>query len=282
MTTSIETDQCVVCGAIGGARSRFDGLVRQCTVCTFNWTSDDLPTTEELYVPAYFKGGNYRNYYNPPSRRFESGLRLNWLLSTGRPSSLLEVGCAAGFFVEAARSAGIDARGVEVSAHAVDYARKTLAVPVQHETFESTSFEQEFDAVCAFHVLEHVEDPVDFVTRARRALKPGGRIALEVPNIASAAAGRLGSSWSWIQPQYHRWHFTPESLNRLVVACGLEVIDQDTVFARFYWRRWMRSLRFRQLLLKDLAASRSLRITHPGMGDCLRIVARVPGTSSMR
>ncbi|MEW2145775.1 class I SAM-dependent methyltransferase, partial [Micromonospora vinacea] len=130
------------------------------------------------------------------------------------------------------------------------------------------------DVVCAFHVLEHVEDPRAFLRAAHTTLTPGGWLALEVPNIASAAANRLGTDWPAIAPAYHRWHFTPDTLSRMLVESGFRVISHDTVFSRFYWQPAARLRNARDLLVADIAASRSPRVTHPQLGDLLRIFAR--------
>jgi SAM-dependent methyltransferase len=147
-------------------------------------------------------------------------------------------------------------------------------MPVVQGAFESAAHDRSFDVVCAFHVLEHVEDPSAFLRAGRDALAPGGRIAIEVPNIASAAAGRLGTSWPHIQPQYHRWHFSPDSLRRVLVAGGFEIVSMDTVFSRFYWQPLGRLRHARDLLVADWVASGSPRVAHPDKGDVLRVIAR--------
>lgn len=176
--------------------------------------------------------------------------------------------------MEAARRAGIAAQGVEVSESAARFAVERLGVPVRVGCFEEVAPVRSVEAVCAFHVLEHVEEPREFLRAARDALVPGGWLALEVPNIGSAAARRLGVEWSGLQPRFHRWHFTPESLTRLVTDSGFEIVRQDTVFSRFYWQRWGRLANARVLLVADWVASGSPRVSHPRLGDAIRLVAR--------
>ena len=48
---------------------------------------------------------------------------------------------------------------------------------ITHEKHNS-----EFDIVVAWHVLEHLEDPVGFIHLAEKVLKSGGVLCLEVPN----------------------------------------------------------------------------------------------------
>jgi 2-polyprenyl-3-methyl-5-hydroxy-6-metoxy-1,4-benzoquinol methylase len=275
MTAAAEVSTCLVCGS-GRSRGAYEAALRQCLDCTFSWTAAEIATPEELYDDAYFNGAGYEDYFVPSARRYEAGLRLQWLLAGGTPATLVEAGCAAGFFVEAAEGNGIAARGVEVCAAAVRFARDDLGVKVTRGCFESAVFGTAFDAVCAFHVLEHVEDPQEFLDAAWRAVEPGGRLALEVPNIASGAARRLGTSWRGLQPEYHRWHFTPASLARLVTDHGFEIIQQDTAVFRFYMPPAYRRRAGRGEFPADVRNLRSVRLTHPSRGDLLRLIARRP------
>ena len=111
---------------------------------------------------------------------------------------------------------------------------------------------------------------------AWRSLKPGGVLALEVPNIASGAAARFGIRWAGLQPEFHRWHFSPGSLVRLVEAHGFVVAQRDTAVFRYYMPAWYRRRHVRELLPADLISLRSGRLTHPSRGDLLRLIARRP------
>jgi SAM-dependent methyltransferase len=265
--------RCVLCGRSGGHGPVFDGLLTRCGGCGFTWTA--TPPSDDLYEDAYAESGGYGWYLDAlAQRRFEAGRRLRWLLSGVRPASLLEAGCAAGFFLEAARTAGIAASGVEMCGYATRYAVEHLGLPVRQGAFEASTPARPVDVVCAFHVLEHVDDPARFLAAARRALLPDGWLALEVPNIESAAASRIGAGWHAIAPAYHRWHFSIGTLTRLLADHGFEVVTVDTVFSRFYRRAVGRWTHARGLIVADVASSRSLGMVHPHLGDMMRVLAR--------
>lgn len=137
----------------------------------------------DLYPASYFLGGgdsNYSNYsddpgWDPTAAVVRSVLKPN--------ASLLEVGCATGWFVRAARGHQIAAYGVDIS----NWAINNPAPGVENYISEGSVLDIDaglFDAVVSWEMLEHVPaaDVPDALIAMKRSLKPGGwllhRIAL--------------------------------------------------------------------------------------------------------
>ncbi|ASW54801.1 bifunctional 2-polyprenyl-6-hydroxyphenol methylase/3-demethylubiquinol 3-O-methyltransferase UbiG [Plantactinospora sp. KBS50] len=276
MSSGTLSTTCLSCGSDLPHRAELDGVVHRCDRCGFGWTVSDPDTAPVRYESEYFTGGGYEDYFQPAPRRFEAARRLRWLSGLVRPSTLVEAGCAGGYFLEAARDAGFAVTGVELSRTAANFATERLGVPVLQGRFEQVAATLRADVVCAFHVLEHVDDPRLLLQTARQVLAPGGWLALEVPNIASVAAQRFGRQWPGLQPEYHRWHFTPESLTKLLVGSGFDVVRRDTAVFRYYMPLRYRLRHARQVLPPDLISMRSPRLTHPWRADLLRVIARRP------
>lgn len=57
-----------------------------------------------------------------------------------------------------------------------------------------------FDVVTASHVIEQVPDPVEFLSRRCRLLRPGGRVVLKTPNAGSFGSHRHGRAWRGSEP----------------------------------------------------------------------------------
>ncbi len=79
------------------------------------------------------------------------------------------------------------------------------------------------DAVCFWDTLEHVPDPLVFLTEVRRRLAPDGTFALSVPYISALPARLLGRRWWTLKPEQHIWHFTPATLQALATRAGLRI-----------------------------------------------------------
>jgi SAM-dependent methyltransferase len=97
---------------------------------------------------------------------------------------LLEVGCGTGFVLAALRDAfpGLRLVGAEPLAEGLAIARRRLPdVELAELDAARLSFDAEFDVVCAFDVLEHVDDDVGALRAMARAARPGGVVILLVP-----------------------------------------------------------------------------------------------------
>ena len=73
-----------------------------------------------------------------------------------------------------------------------------MGVPIIKGDFLSHSFEQSFDAVTFWAVMEHLFEPQRFLQKARSILKPGGLCFILVPNMKSLAIKLTGSKYRYI------------------------------------------------------------------------------------
>ena len=99
---------------------------------------------------------------------------------------LLDIGCGTGNLLKAARAAGYEVTGMELDRNAARYAKEKLGLqnvlPLTILEFTAQRPEEKFDVVTFFEVLEHQAAPLEFLRGVKKCLKPGGQIALSVPN----------------------------------------------------------------------------------------------------
>jgi len=139
-----------------------------------------------------------------------------------RSNQLLDVGFGDATGLMAARRAGWDARGVEVSDSAIQPARD-LGFAVFHGVLEDAGYaDGEFDVVVLSEVLEHVVDPRHLLETVHRVLRAGGLLWATTPNGNGLSARVLGLDWTVVAPPEHRILFSKSGLVRLLRSTGFE------------------------------------------------------------
>ncbi len=170
------------------------------------------------------------------------GVVLPWIMTPG----LVDVGCGSGGFLEAWRRHRPDdlTVGLEPDPQAAARARERELKVLNYRLEDPLPpAAQGAGIYTLWHVLEHLADPVEALSRLRRSMASDGRIVLAVPNC-SALERSLYGRWTiaWDPPR-HRWHFTPEGLSALVRRAGLRVLDRfnllsDDVYDAVGSLRW--------------------------------------------
>jgi SAM-dependent methyltransferase len=187
---------------------------------------------------------------------------------------LVEVGSATGHFLAAGRRAGFEVVGIEPATGMAAVARERFGVEVLEVPLEEADLGAgRFDVACAWHVLEHVPQPLEPLERILRSLRPGGWFLLEVPNAGSVRARREGPLWGQLDLAHHVAQYSPRSLRVLIERAGFQEVQLTTVPGAVY-RRWPRALASyakQSVVVRGWPAGE-----HPAKHELLRGVARAP------
>jgi SAM-dependent methyltransferase len=151
--------------------------------------------------------------------------RLRWsCLPWVGDGRYLDVGCGSGAWLGLARALGWRVAGIEANEAAARKARRFTDELHVGDVLGAPFATASFDVVTAFHVLEHVVDPVAVVRRMLEWLAPGGLLIVEVPNAGGLGAALFGRAWSGLELPRHLSHFTPHTLERTVRNAGGRVV----------------------------------------------------------
>jgi SAM-dependent methyltransferase len=133
---------------------------------------------------------------------------------------LLDVGCGVGRFGHGACARGWDVTGIDVSALAIEIGREFAPFPLRASTIEQLIEQgEQYDVVTAFEVLEHLTSPVQFLSTAKRILRPGGQMFYTVPNW-NCAEVQHNTRPDWLPP-IHLQFFTQPALQQAGEMSGL-------------------------------------------------------------
>jgi SAM-dependent methyltransferase len=129
---------------------------------------------------------------------------------------VLDVGCGAGAlaaFVPHAIYVGLD-DNYTAAGTTVDIRNESLAA-------HAAKHREQYDAVCAFHVIEHVAKLAEFAADLTRCLRPGGVLILAVPKFRSAI--NHIPNFVFNAPPHHLSWWNEQALRALAEAAGLNV-----------------------------------------------------------
>jgi 2-polyprenyl-3-methyl-5-hydroxy-6-metoxy-1,4-benzoquinol methylase len=138
---------------------------------------------------------------------------------------LLDIGCAYGPFLVAAKEAGFTPLGIDPAEDAVRYIRETLKLEACAGFFPETAppgpeAARSFDAVCLWYVIEHFREPRQVLAEARRFLKPGGALAFSVPSFSGVSGRKNPGAFLEKSPGDHWTIWSPRSCRRILKKAG--------------------------------------------------------------
>ena len=139
---------------------------------------------------------------------------------------LLEMGCGGGHFLQAARDAGFQIQGMDVSAHCCKIANQRLGGDfVLCGDVENLEPPAELYDVCAlFDVIEHVRNPVHLLQRVRTFLNPDGVLFLCTPSLDSWSARVMRDRWAEFKTE-HLYYFSVETIQNLLAKTGFHRVE---------------------------------------------------------
>lgn len=211
----------------------FEQVVR-CTKCRLVYLNPRL--RPDLIVDSYAEGEDTAFVEQDAMRirTFTAALRrLNkkYGLILSAETRVLDIGCAGGAFLRAARDLGLSAVGVEPSKWLSEHARSKHNLDVRTGTLSDHSFSEEyFDLITLWDVIEHLPDAGAELRQIHHLIKSGGLLVVNYPDFGSFVAKILGKKWPFLL-SVHLVYYTPQTIRKQLLKNGFEVLD-----IRMHWQ----------------------------------------------
>jgi len=176
----------------------------------------------EIYRLEYFRreegagADGYADYLaDAPEHRLTARRRVRQLDDLATRGRLLDVGAAAGFFMDEARNAGWRVEGIDVSPEMSRWGRDELDLHIDTGLFQGADYAaNSFDAVTMWDYIEHSIDPAGDFAKASEVLKSGGTLMLSTGDAAALVSRISGRRWHLLTPNHHNFFFTVDTLRR--------------------------------------------------------------------
>ncbi|WP_420130639.1 class I SAM-dependent methyltransferase [Longimicrobium sp.] len=230
------------CGACGWARWRAAGEVcgkryARCEACGVVRLYDRVAGDQlhRLYS-GYYPGADpspdelRRQLDNPTfahrRRRLEAAVPVD-------RRRIFEIGCGDGNFLAYLRGHGWRVHGSEYDADTAALVRRRHGIELfVGDVADAVPPGAPFKVAAAYHVLEHVYRPAEWLAAVRRMLGPGGTLHLQVPNQGSLTRRLTGPAWASVMFPQHVYFYTPRTLDALLRRAGFAPLATTT------WDPW--------------------------------------------
>lgn len=221
--------ECSLCASV--LTERTHDVLERCLDCGHIFARNDLSydAIQNLYGFDYFNGDEYLDYLSE-----EESLKKNYRLRNRElsphvnlsKSSLLEIGCAYGFYIEESRSQFERLRGIDIARDAIAFGVKERGLNLEYADFLTHDFKGEnFDVIVMWDTIEHLPDPRQFVAKIHALLNPGGVLAFTTGDISALVPRLRGRKWRMIHPPTHLHYFNPKSVSAFLDRAGFDILS---------------------------------------------------------
>lgn len=217
------------CPGCGASRSSWAFVVAgfphvRCHECGTVLVSP-LPSPE--VVQATYLDPEYHGDVSASEERMRAEARARARVLQARGCRrVLEIGCGAGFFVEALLELGIAAEGVDPGPQARRAAARGL--PIHTIWLEEHVPAAPYDGIAMFEVIEHLPEPVEALRWSHRHMQRGGTLALSTPSASGLPARVLGRRFPMLCPPNHLEVFSRAGVAALLGRSGFRAFRWDS------------------------------------------------------
>lgn len=218
--------------------------ILDCKVCKFIHCIP-FPKEKELnlyYKKKFYEQNRKKNYFSLQKKQIIWWNRIfqerldNFKKILGKTGNILDIGCGPGFFLKYAKKKGWHVNGIDSSESAINFAKKNLKLKnVDRTSYQDLAFKKNllYDVIYSNGVLEHIDDPLNFIKIAHKLLKKKGLLFLSVANdfniFQFLSMKNISKPW-WILPPEHINYFRPNDLKKLLKKNKFKIINISSSF----------------------------------------------------
>ena len=202
--------------------------VVQCRTCGLRYVNPRLNI--KAVVKGYSEGEDETFVGQARGRERTFARQLKIIEKFVKPGRMLDIGTAGGSCLKVARDAGWEVHGIEPNKWLCKWGKKNYGIDIKPGILEDYKFpNNHFDLVTLFDVLEHTGDPKKVLKECSRILKPGGVIAVNVPDLDAWLHKVMGRNW-FFYLSVHLYYFNNKTLGKMLRHTGFKPLQRTPHF----------------------------------------------------
>jgi 2-polyprenyl-3-methyl-5-hydroxy-6-metoxy-1,4-benzoquinol methylase len=250
----ITIDMCIVCGLkdfapqFKKASERGDEFTLvKCTKCGMRFLSS-VPDENEIrkyYSKEYFTKRTERGYDNYFSDKVRNEIERVFKLNLadldffnfeehlkGR-KNCLDIGCAAGYFVNYMKGRGWNSSGIDVSEDCVAFAGKA-GLDVRPGNYLKINYSKKFHFITLWATIEHLHEPDVVLKKIYKDLDANGILCISTCRADGFNFMKLfGKHWRFYNFPEHIYFFSYSTLKKILEDSGFQIVRYRTYGSNF-------------------------------------------------
>lgn len=210
-----------------GNNSTEDHAVNGCKNCQSQWLVSGGEPAEyydsEVYMHEFDAGKTLSEYYNVhdgPQLK-----HLNWAKTDNiRGKKIADFGCGAGAFLDFVQGPAKETVGIDINEIFVKEMQAKGHFAYQDLDQAARTHKGRMDLICAFSVIEHLENPMMILNGLRALAHQESRLLISTPNANDFMLSQNIPNYpAFFYRKVHLWYFTATALTKILEDCGWKV-----------------------------------------------------------
>ena len=234
---------CIVCDSMESKvkfqKAAKDGAsfqLVQCRTCGLEYISPQPSFSEvsKYYSSEYFlqrSERGYDNYFsNTVKNEIERVFKLNlkdlkffeYENSLYNSKQSLDIGCAAGYFVNFLKNRNWNSHGIDISKECVEFAQ-TNGLSVIEGDYLNQSYKTKFNLITMWASIEHLHEPQKFIAKIYDDLTKDGILYISTCRVGFSFSKVFGKKWRFYNFPEHLFFFSIKTLKSLLKTYGFKI-----------------------------------------------------------
>ncbi len=195
----------------------------ECSSCHLHFK---YPQLDKAALDALYKKAPENVWHSQADKRTDWKIAAGWIREDSEVEAILDVGCFDGEFLKQFDTS-YECSGIEINEKATRLARQHGITIAGTDINDILNSPQKYDVITAFDVIEHVNDPLDFLKTLLSRVKPGSSVIISTGNTRALSWRFMGSKYWYSAYAEHISFINPDWCRHVAQNLNLTIARQE-------------------------------------------------------